>query len=123
MSAEDSPKSITVHYQKSSLFRVIHADGVWGGMTPRAMIQMVFWNERTAIPKNITFSVDPEKGLGDEMSRESKEGFVRELEAEILMDLRTAKSFHEWLGDKIRKTERIIAEQDSSITAKKEDEP
>lgn len=42
---------IRFNYIKSAQFRVIHADGAIGGVTPNGFIHMALFNERAAIPR------------------------------------------------------------------------
>jgi hypothetical protein len=39
-----------VHYIKSKDFRVIYAEGAWGGPSPHGMIAFSLYNERPPIP-------------------------------------------------------------------------
>ena len=43
-------KILKADYIKSNLFRVVVADGAFGGLTPRGNIHIDFWSERRAIP-------------------------------------------------------------------------
>ena len=101
MAEESPPESIEFHYIKSNSFRVVHADGVWGGLTPRGYISMSFFSERNPIPRRITYDVTPEDMLGQETGRDSRSGFIREVEVEVMVDLDMAKSLIRWLEDKI----------------------
>jgi hypothetical protein len=67
---------------------------------------MAFFSERSAIPEILTMAVDDDK-VGKEIGRVSKGGIVREVESSVVMDLEVAKSFVEWLNDKITKAEEI----------------
>ena len=104
--AEAAPSSIDFHYIKSNSFRVVHGDGVWGGTTPRGYIAMSFFSERSPIPTKLTHEVSP-SGLGEETDRESREGIIREVEVEVLVDLDTAKSLIPWLEGHIRALEQL----------------
>ena len=42
---EDAKRTVTFDYIKSNLFRVIHADGVWGGIAPTGKIHLSFFND------------------------------------------------------------------------------
>ena len=95
--APGSPKSVNFHYVKSSLFRTIHVDGIYGGMGPRGKLQMNLFSERTPIPKSINYEVSGE-GIGKEVSRDTREGFVREVETHLILDFDVAVSVHAWLG-------------------------
>ena len=108
MAGENPPESMEFHYLKSGGFRVVHADGVWGGPTPRGYITMSFFSERAPIPRRISYKLNPSDGipqaltLGKELARDGKEGFVREVEVEVMIDLPMAKSLIRWLADKVR---------------------
>ena len=100
------PKSIPVHYIKTNNYRSYHADGVFGGLTPNKKVYMEFFLQRQVTPKIIEYSVT--KGeLGAEVKREGKEGFVREIEAGIIMDIDVARVLRDWLDDKIKTVERL----------------
>jgi len=112
--AEDksSPTELSFHLIKGNFFRVIHVDGAFGGVTPRLDIRMAIFNERHPIPSVMFHHITPDGGLGEEISenRVTKEGVVREVEADLVMDYNTAKSIHEWLGNKIATIEARIKE-------------
>lgn len=84
---------------------MIHVDGAFGGISPRGYIQFTMYNERQAIPRITERHLErSEKGAatyGVEHPIESREGFVRELEVGVIMDINTAKKLHAWLGNKI----------------------
>jgi hypothetical protein len=108
-----SPRpEIQFHFIKSHLFRVIYAEGAVGGVSPKGLIQMTLFNERVAIPNLTVVEGTPEAGglrPGKEImaKREGKNGIVRELEAEIMMSLQSAKSLHTWLGNHIATLEQM----------------
>lgn len=95
------PQTVEFHFIKASGFRVVHADGAWGGVGPRGAIQIAFYSERFPIPQQVTQAVDAQGVLGDEISREGKGGVVREVEVEVIMDVDTAVAVRSWLDDKI----------------------
>lgn len=95
-------ETLQFHYIKSNSFRVVHCDGVWGGGTPRGLISMSFYSERSPIPVMLTHEVLSDetankKTLGEETNKEIKEGIIREVDVAVLMDLPMAKSLQEWL--------------------------
>ena len=116
MDEEKQPTQITeakslpqvrFEYIKSNLFRVIHVDGAIGGLTPSGNIHMAVFNERLAIPQQIVIAVNPNGTLGGELkeSRVVREGVIREMDADLMMDLPTAKSILKWLKENIEKLE------------------
>ena len=102
------PSSVELHYIKSSNFRVVHCDGVWGGLTPRGNIAMNCFSERSAIPTKVEHKLTPDGSLGEEILRESKGGVVREIEIEVLLDMNMAKSVLAWLTDRVAEAEERV---------------
>lgn len=98
---------VTFHYIKSNYFRVAHADGAWGGITPRGLIQINFYSERQPIAKQTFHTIEGDR-LGPEIAdrRIVRDGPVREIEFGAVMDLSTAKLVREWLDDKIKVLEQ-----------------
>ena len=114
--ASKPPKpTIRIHYIKSPTFRTIHLDGAIGGVTPNGHIHMAVYNERPAIPREQVFELSGE-GLGPIVDTVGREGIVREMDVDILMSLREAKSVRNWLTRNIRKLEARMkkAETDKS---------
>jgi len=82
---------------KGNFFRVIHADGAIGGITPSRDIFLSLYSERGAIPTLIEQALNADGSLGKEIRRESKEGIVREVEVGVVLSSRAAKGIAEWL--------------------------
>ena len=99
-----TPTTIDYHNLPSRHFRVLHADGAFGGPTPNGrQIQFVFYSERPSIPSVVRHALTPVKqglSVGGEIidARISKGGIEREMEADVRMDLDAARNFHRWLG-------------------------
>jgi hypothetical protein len=106
------PKEIRFDYLKSSLFRVVHADGAFGGPTPRGGVHIAFWNERAPIPNQVVHLVTPDGKLGEEdrAKRVTRDAIIREVEVGVTMSLPAAKSFLAWLQDKIKVAEEVLEE-------------
>lgn len=104
------PPELTFDYIKSNFHHVVHCDGVWGGVTPRASIIMSFWSERPPIPQQVTYEVAAGGKLGDEIKpkRKGRDAIVREVEVSVLMNLGTAKSLLTWLQDKVSAVEAAL---------------
>lgn len=110
---EDIPKTIKFHFLKTSNFRNIHMDGVFGGITPRGYIQMSPFTERAPIPQVTVHSLDSSGELADEVrkERQTRDGIIREVDVNLIMDIRTAKLLLGWLNLRIQELERIIDQQ------------
>jgi hypothetical protein len=101
---------VRVKYMKSNFFRVIHADGAWGGISPRGDIHMSFYSERGALPDSGVITVgDDGKSIKPEVAQGSG-SLVREIECDLVFDLITAIGCRKWLDDKIKELNRIIKE-------------
>jgi hypothetical protein len=106
--AADRPDNLDrAFYEKGNFFRVIHADGVFGGPSPRGLITLSFYSERVALPRRSRIPV--KDGVpGPEEILETKGGIFREIEATVIMDFASALSFHEWLGVQVNETAKQL---------------
>lgn len=102
----DSPDAVDFHYIKGAQFRAIHVDGVFGGVAPNGNITLALYNERFPIPLRIRHGLNSDQTLGPEQGRMSREGIVREVDAELVMNRRVAESLVEWLSEKIKQARR-----------------
>lgn len=97
-----SDGKVDFHYQKTSQYRGIHADGFWGGSTPRGVCAISFFSERQPIPRHAQRPVVAKDGvaidLGPEEVTEVLSGVVRQVETTLYMDLRTMQELYSWLG-------------------------
>lgn len=115
------PTRVKFDYLKSNFFRVIQADGVWGGISHRGRIQMGFYSERPAIPQQITHEIDESGRLGSEVEEErvARDAIIREVEISIVMDLGTAIVFRDWLNAHVKNLEKILQEAKKEQPTKK----
>ena len=108
MTTPDAPPTkdkVKFHYLKSNYFRVIHVDGIFGGLTPTGDIFASFFSQRPPIP---TLTVQPVKEsgeLGDELmsERAARDGLVREMEIGVTMRPELAETF---INSSIRSSSR-----------------
>ena len=96
---ESAQPEARFHYIKGNLFRTIHSNGVWMDITPLKEVALAFYNERNPIPQETFYALDSTGQLGAEnrAKRVSKEGYVREVEAQVVMSLELATALHAWL--------------------------
>jgi len=100
--------NVPVSYIKSASFRVIYADGAYGGVTPRGVIHFAFYNERHPIPRGTKIEVAENDLVIREVVTETREGVVREIETSVMMQLQPAKEFYAWLGERISQLEKLL---------------
>lgn len=108
--ATDDPQAVRqihVHYIKSTQFRTVHVDGIFGGITPRGLLHLTTYSERPAIPQETDYVVNGQRLAEVTSARQGKKGFVRELDINLIMDLDAARSLQEWLRRHVETLEKI----------------
>jgi hypothetical protein len=103
-------------YIKSSHFKVIHVNGVYGGNTAHGEIMMSVWNERYAIPKQVAYELRGDGQLGEEIpeDRVTRDAIVREVEASLVMSIETAKQVRDWLDEKVTAMSKILGQTEAA---------
>ncbi len=102
MAESIQPSSIKIHYHKANFFRVVHVDGVFGGITPSRNIFVSLYNQRTPLPTLIEQRFCADGTLGDEISREGKTGVFREMEVGIVLTAPVAREIAKFLMEQAR---------------------
>ena len=98
---EASPR-VNFDYIKGQQFRVIHADGAIGGLTPNGHIHMSLYSERPPIPRRMVFTIEGSR-LGNELLAERvvRDAIVREVDIDVIMTVDVAESLVTWLTEKV----------------------
>jgi len=110
--------AIRFYFEKGNFFRVIHADGAHGGLTPDGQyITMNLYNERQPIPKHQDYIPSGERLVAVEPPYK-RDGIIREVEVSVVMNLETATVLNQWLADKIQSLQHIQEVIRESKTAK-----
>ena len=111
MAESDIPAEVKFDYLKAHAFRVVHADGVFGGPTPNRLIAMTLFSERLPIPQQTVHAFKGDGMLGEEIidRRVSRDAVVRELEVCVMLSVETATRLHEWLAGHIEQIKRVTA--------------
>lgn len=104
---------LEAEFVKSNFYRVVHADGAFGGITPSGQIRMAIFSEAQRFPHTITYDIS--SGRPQEIGRHPESGshpppVTRELEVDIAMNLPVARVIHQWLGDKITQVENLTGQ-------------
>lgn len=96
-------ETIKIVFSSAPGYRVVAANGVWGGLTPRGELKMDFIVDSLRTPDLVAHSIKPDGGLGDEIRREPAEGVLfRELQIGILLPIGHAESIAKWMLDKVK---------------------
>jgi hypothetical protein len=104
--AEIPINEMPAFYTKSNFFRVIHADGIYGGGAPTpGNITMSIFSHRAPFPEK---TVNDAFGNEIPAKRVVKFGIENEIEVSIAMSLDTAKVMLHWLNSTIKNNEAAI---------------
>jgi hypothetical protein len=110
---DDAAERVRFHYLKSSTFHSIHADGVFGGVTPSGSIHIAFFAERFPIPTQVDVAFDSEGKPGEiPGTRVLRDGIVRELQADVFLTLTGAEALHDWLGKHLEKLRAVSGQRE-----------
>jgi len=93
---------IKFEFKDSTLFRIIHADGVFGGPTPSGDLYLSFYNEHQPMPESVVHTVDGDMP-GEEIMAErvASSGIARTNEVGVVMSFASAVVLKEWLSKRI----------------------
>jgi len=81
---------VILHHKKSGFFRVIHADGAWGGVNQIGIIHLTFYAEHPAIPTSVSYPVDKDGNVTNEPTTTGEDGAHREMEIDVALALPAA---------------------------------
>jgi hypothetical protein len=98
------PTQVTMFVEKSSFFRVVHADGTLCALSPTGNVCLTFYNDRAAFPKEMVEGVNGEGIVTGEIreKRNELQGYARELETQIVMSKEAAMRLWRWLGEEFK---------------------
>lgn len=102
-----TPSEVQFFFEYDKDYRIVATNGVWGGITPRADIQLDFFVERLGVPESIVNKVTEEGRLGGEISREPPKRVVRRLQVGVLMSLEDAELLEKFLTERIKDVKKI----------------
>lgn len=96
-------KRVTFHYIKSTDFRSLHVDGAIGSTAPSGLIHCAVYSERPAIPRVTSHAVDDDGALTDDDVEvvDGRTGYVRELQADLILTRDAALALAKFLNDLI----------------------
>ncbi|MCF8079571.1 MAG: hypothetical protein K9K88_09850 [Desulfobacterales bacterium] len=100
----DEKKTVTFDYIKTEQHTEFPVSGAHGGITPAGKIQISFYQERLAIPKQVKHELKEDFSLGDEIQEEriARNSFIRSVPMTFLMDPNTALGIYQWLGERLK---------------------
>lgn len=113
MSQQRMPE-ITFNYIFNYSYNPVYVNGVQGGFTPRGELVMHFYQERAALPKELTHELTAEGGVGAIIDADPKNlngTMVRVVENGVTMNVQTAALLHAWLGEQLNHIQSLMKSQ------------
>lgn len=109
-----SNQKIEFRYTKAYDHKTSIVTGVYGGITNQGLIDTNYFIEKVPLPEKTEIEID---SGGKLVTPESQQRTYQEriVVFETLMDLHTAKSVHQWLGNKIKDLEEAIKKSSNEI--------
>lgn len=83
--SDSAQQSVSFHFHKTSSFQTVHADGVFGGVTPSGLGFIAFFNERAPMPQRIDQEIRADGSLGKVLHVEGKDGVFREIHTGVTL--------------------------------------
>jgi len=102
LDSQDDTESIKFDYIKSNFFRVVTVDGGTVSLTAQGKIFLTLYNERLPIPRQLTYKILPDNTLGELVDIISREGYVREVEIGVVIDVSVAEKICDSLSQGIQ---------------------
>jgi hypothetical protein len=85
-------------FEKSPDYRIIAANGVWGGVTPQGHLKLDLFVDSIITPESITHNILKDGRLGDEIAREPSGKIVtRELQIGVVLPVNIAETIGKWI--------------------------
>jgi hypothetical protein len=112
------PDKIKFHYIKGNFFRVVHVDGVFGGLSPTGEISASLFSQRPPIPQLTVQALKSKNELGEEIvaERVSKDGLVREMEVSLVLSPQVAEALAKWLMERVEQHKKLTAGEEPKGT-------
>lgn len=93
-------KEITFRFERDPEYRVVTANGAWGGITPRGELMFDLFLEHMDIPEEISYLATPD-GLGPELNRTPTPAIIRDSMIGVVMTPENAENFGRWILEKV----------------------
>ncbi|MBI4746255.1 MAG: hypothetical protein HY786_06920 [Deltaproteobacteria bacterium] len=94
-------------------YNPIYVNGIYGGVTPNGDIVANFFFERHALPNSQSQQLMANGTLGELVSNEPEDlqkSMVRVVNSGVILNVRTAKELHRWLGEQLKIAEKMEKE-------------
>ncbi len=108
--ADQAPDRIKIDWEYDKNYRVVAANGMWGGLTTRGDLHIDFFVESNRLPTSDEMSLvkQGESGAYKEQRTEPQQGaIVRRIQVGVLIPKQHVASFMRWFKDKHQQLESV----------------
>ena len=99
------PDEISIKWEYDKGYRLVPANGMWGGITPRGDLRIEFFVEAVPVPgSGETALLKDESGFYKERRKTPEQvTVVRKVQVGVMVPPQQVQSFMEWFKDKAQK--------------------
>lgn len=108
-----SVKSVKVQYEYDGKYRLIAANGLYGGITPGGELKIDFFAEYTPAPKTSQLSVSEEGQVTEH--KDTTPQIVRRIQMGMLVSPNHIQSFANWFQEKAEEMRKIRGQTDDHV--------
>ena len=101
-------KQITIKFTRSKDYKIVPANGCFGGVTPRGEILVEFFEEHFPTPDMVVHELTEQGTLGPEKVRHTEGELVRELQIGVVLQPNQAESIARWLLGKVEEVKKKV---------------
>lgn len=98
---EKSERSVEFNFDEDSGYRIVAANGVWGGITNRGDLLLDFTVDHTTVPERLEQALGEDGKLGRELRRFPPRTVTRRRQIGVLLALDDAESIARFILDKL----------------------
>ena len=112
----EQPDKISIEWEYDKDYRLVPANGMWGGITPRGDLRIEFFVEMvpTPAPGETAIVVDRTSGSSkEERMTAEKPTIVRKVQVGVMIPPQQIPSFMEWFKDK---AQQVIVTRENPST-------
>lgn len=114
----DDANQLGIYYQRSRHYRTVHADGAQFGITPRGTVQFTLFSDQKPMAEYVLHRITPEGNLGTSIEEVVKDGAIREVEINVIMDIAVATNFANILQGVLNQVKSMQEQAEKIVAAR-----
>ena len=100
---KQDPDEIGIEWEYDKDYRLVAANGMWGGITPRGDLRIEFFAESNSIPGEAVYLRNESGSYKETHKIPEKPTVVRKIQIAVMVPGPQVRSFAEWFKDKAQK--------------------